>query len=111
MISEAITIEYQYILVTLYCKNKKNGMNSWAAFCVPNALFYCACILMVQPLPTLLTLHTRMHSSRMRTSRSLTICLGGSASQGGVCFLRGLLPRGCLLPVGCLPPGGGVPAS
>ena len=45
---------------------------------------------------------TRMHSSRMRTSRSLTVCLslflGGSPSSGGASFLvGGLLLEGCLL--------------
>ena len=33
---------------------------------------------------------TRMHSSRMRTGRSLTVCRGGvSAPGGGLCLLRG----------------------
>ena len=70
---------------------------------------------------------TRMHSSRMRTGRSLTVCwsllLGGGVwsggcvwswgvcSRGGVCSqAEGLLPGsvcsgGCLLPGGC-----GIPA-
>ena len=44
-----------------------------------------------------LKLLTRMHSSRMRTGRSLTVCRsllpGGGVSAPGGC----LLPRGCLL--------------
>ena len=52
--------------------------------------------------------YTRMHSSRMRTGRSLTICR--SLLPGGdVCYQGrgGLLQRGwCLLPVGCLFQGG-----
>ena len=66
---------------------------------------------------------TRMHSSRMRTGRSLTVCqslllgggvcflggcllLGGlSASCGGVCFW-GVCSRGVSAPVGCLLQGG-----
>ena len=75
---------------------------------------------------------TRMHSSRMRTGRSLTVCcsllpggwgglppggllLGGGWS-GGVCLrggvvpgLGGLLRGGCLVRRGGLPPGGVVP--
>ena len=49
-------------------------------------------------------INTRMHSSRMRTGRSLTVC--------GVCFSGGLFLGGCLLPGGvsalggCLLPGG-----
>ena len=41
-------------------------------------------------------MQTRMHSSRIRTSHSLTVCRGG-----GGC----LLPGGCLLLGGCLLPG------
>ena len=63
-----------------------------------------------------------MHSSRMRTGRSLTVCWsllrGVSASQGvcvcqwGVCLLLGrcLLPGGCLLWGLCVSAGGGIPA-
>ena len=75
---------------------------------------------------------TRMHSSRMRTGRSLTVCcsllpgeegclagLGGfSLVRGGVCLVRGVsLPGGVggspwsggvSLPGGCLPGPGGV---
>ena len=56
-------------------------------------------------------IETRMHSSRMRTGRSLTVCwrllpggggcsgdgsgLGGVSALGGACS-----PRGCLLPWG-----------
>ena len=67
-----------------------------------------------------------MHSSRMRTGRSLTVCysllpgrgvstpgegvcllrggllLGGSAPGGGVSAARGVCSQGCLLPGGCL---------
>ena len=56
---------------------------------------------------------TRMHSSRMRTGRSLTVCRslvsGGcvSARGGGVVCSQG----GCLLLGGCLLGGGcGIPA-
>ena len=48
-----------------------------------------------------------MHSSRMRTGRSLTVCrnllpgVGVSASGGGVCS------QGVSAPGGCLPPGDG----
>ena len=79
---------------------------------------------------------TRMHSSRMRTGRSLTVCRsllpggGGGmhaswgvcmlwgglhvsgrvhASWGGACFLGGcMLPGGCVLPGGCMLPRGVV---
>ena len=63
---------------------------------------------------------TRMHSSRMRTGRSLTVCC--SLLPGGVCLLQGVfsLPRGGLLRGvsapggsalgGCLLWGGGVSA-
>ena len=50
-------------------------------------------------------LRTRMHSSRMRTGRSLTVCwsvLPGVSDLGGVCFrgvsaLGGVCSGGCLL--------------
>ena len=45
---------------------------------------------------------TRMHSSRMRTGRSLTVCWG----RGSVCSRGGVCSRGCLLLGGCLLPGG-----
>ena len=54
---------------------------------------------------------TRLHSSRMRTARALTVspsmlCGGGGVSApGGRC----LLPGGCLLR-GSAPGGGGIPA-
>ena len=75
---------------------------------------------------------TRMHSSRMRTGRSLTVCCsllpgggggwsasGGVSAPGGGCLVQGGLPPwgvpglgGCLLWGVCLPggsaPGGGV---
>ena len=68
---------------------------------------------------------TRMHSSRMRTGRSLTVCwsqlpgevcslVGGGCSQGGVCSGgvysggRGSVSGGCLLLGGLLPRGGGL---
>ena len=58
---------------------------------------------------------TRMHSSRMRTGRSLTIFRGGCASWGGVlpgggaCFPGGVcFLRGCVLPGGCVLQGGGI---
>ena len=47
-----------------------------------------------------------MHSSRMRTGRSLTVCRtlppgrvvpGGVCFSGGMCFWGGVLPRGCFL--------------
>ena len=64
-----------------------------------------------QPSTTLIkTNTTRMHSSRMRTGRSLTVCRsllpgGGVSAAGGVCS------GGCLLPgVASLLPGGGIPA-
>ena len=45
-----------------------------------------------------------MHSSRMRTGRSLTVCQsllgGGVSAHGGVCWGRCLLPGGLL--AGCL---------
>ena len=71
-------------------------------------------------------LRTRMHSSRMRTGRSLTVCrsqlpgggcllLGGLLGAGvcsegcllpGVSALGGLLPGGCVLQGGVSAPGG-----
>ena len=55
-----------------------------------------------------------MHSSRMRTGRSLTVCCSllpaveGESGPGGVPGLGGLLLGGvCLFPGGCLLPGGG----
>ena len=52
---------------------------------------------------TLKTMNTRMHSSRMRTGRSLTVCRGVHACRrGGACFLGGcMLPGGCMLWGGC----------
>ena len=51
---------------------------------------------------------TRMHSSRMRTGRSLTVCC--SLLPGGVCLLRGGGVPGPRGGGGCLVPGGrGVP--
>ena len=52
----------------------------------------------------------RMHSSRMRTGRSLNVCCsllpGGVSAQGGVCLVQGGV---CLVRGVCLPgPGGGV---
>ena len=57
---------------------------------------------------------TRMHSSRMRTGRSLTVCqslLPGRrvSSLGGVCLVPEgvcLVPGGVSGPEGCLVPGG-----
>ena len=61
-----------------------------------------------------------MHSSRMRTDRSLTVCRslfpggcasGGCASQGGVCFPGGGVFPGVCFAEGCMPlGGGGIPA-
>ena len=50
---------------------------------------------------------TRMHSSRMRTGHSLTVCR--SLLPRGRCLLRGgcLLPGGMFAPGGCLLRGGG----
>ena len=51
---------------------------------------------------------TRMHSSRMRTGRSLTVCC--SLLPGGeVCLVWGVSAPGgvCLVPRGCLPGPGG----
>ena len=45
---------------------------------------------------------TRMHSSKMRTARLLTV---PSSIQGGGCLPWGSLPRGRVCPVGCLPRG------
>ena len=67
---------------------------------------------------------TRMHSSRMRTGRSLTVCRsllpggmsapGGSAlGEGGLLPGRSVCSGGCLLLGGLLPGGsapGGIPA-
>ena len=58
---------------------------------------------------------TRMHSSRMRTDRSLTLCwhllLGGGCS-GGVCLvLEGCLLRGGVCSQGGVSAPGGVSAS
>ena len=58
---------------------------------------------------------TRMHSSRMHTSHSLTVCLslllGGGGLLLGGCLLGGLLPGWCLLLGGVsffgVPPSGG----
>ena len=70
-----------------------------------------------------------MHSSRMRTGRSLTVCCsllpGGVPGSGGlvqgglllgVCSQGGLLPEGCLLwgvsaPGGVPGPGGSAPGE
>ena len=80
--------------------------------------------------PITLQIETRMHSSRMRTGRSLTVCCsllpegegsapGGSAPVGGVCLVGGgcLLLGGsawsggwCAWSGGCLLGGGGMPA-
>ena len=67
--------------------------------------------------PWLIIIITRMHSSRMRTGRSLTVCRsllpgggGGVPAQGGTC------PGGCTCPEGVVPARrgvylpGGVPA-
>ena len=58
-----------------------------------------------------------MHSSRMRTGRSLTVCWilllgGGVCSQGGCLLLGGVVsaPGECLLPGGGSAPGGCIPA-
>ena len=69
---------------------------------------------------TVTTHRTRMHSSRMRTGRSLTVWLsllrGGVLCSGGVCSRGVSAPGGCLLPGGsarggCLLQGGGyIPA-
>ena len=49
---------------------------------------------------------TRIHSSRMRTGRSLTVCRGGFSWQAGFC-LPGVLPAGGVLPArGVSLPGG-----
>ena len=63
-------------------------------------------------------LSTRMHSSGMRTGRSLTVCWslhpgGGGSGPGGVWSRGGSSSRGGLLPGGvwsggCLVPGGGL---
>ena len=62
---------------------------------------------------------TRMHSSRMRTGRSLTVCcsllpvVGGGSGPGGVCLVRGGVcsggtwSGGVSAPGGCLVWGGG----
>ena len=47
---------------------------------------------------------TRMHSSRMRTGRSLTVCW--CLLRGGCLLLGGVCSGGCLLPGGCLLWGG-----
>ena len=56
---------------------------------------------------------TRMHSSRMRTGRLLTVCrfrfLMECASQGGWAS-RGCASRGCVCFPGGVHPGGGIPA-
>ena len=67
-----------------------------------------------------------MHSSRMRTGRSLTVCCslllgGGSPWSGGFSLLGGVLPAGggspwsqggvCLVLGGLLGPGGVLPAG
>ena len=59
---------------------------------------------------------TRMHSSRMRTGRSLTVCwsllpggvCSGGVSAQGVSAPGGVCSRGCLLPGGVCSRGGGV---
>ena len=51
---------------------------------------------------------TRMHSSRMRTGRSLTVCR--SLLPGGGCLLGGVCSGGCLLlGEGVSALGGGIP--
>ena len=68
-----------------------------------------------------ITFKTRLHSSRMRTARALTVspsmlCAGGGVSAPGGCLLPGGVcsqgvsarrvcvsaPGGCLLPGGCV---------
>ena len=53
------------------------------------------------------TLLTRMHSSRMRTGRSLTVCWS-LLSGGGGCLLRGVSAPGGSAPRGSAPGGGGL---
>ena len=48
---------------------------------------------------------TRMHSSRMRTGRSLTVCCSVLPEGGGVCLVPGGFSL--VLGEGCLPGGGG----
>ena len=61
-------------------------------------------------------LKTRMHSSRMRTGRSLTVCRGGECLQRGVSAIEGVCswgvsaPRGVSALGGGLLRGGGIPA-
>ena len=58
--------------------------------------------------PNLNVLETRMHSSRMRTGRSLTVCCSLLPGGGVVCLVRGgVLPAGgvCLVQGGVLPAG------
>ena len=59
--------------------------------------------------PPKLTCNTRMHSSRMRTGPSLTVCWsllpGGCLLRGDVCSW-GVWSRGGSGPGGCLVPGG-----
>ena len=60
--------------------------------------------------------NTRLHSSRMRTARALTVscvCRGGGVPAGGVTCRGGYLPggvsvQGACLPGGELSPGGGL---
>ena len=67
----------------------------------------------LQQRPLMIQNKTRMHSSRMRTSRSLTVCC--SLLPGGGCLLWGvgLLPGGgvCLVWGVCLVRGGLVPGG
>ena len=51
-----------------------------------------------------------MHSSRMRTGRSLTVLCQKSAFCGGVCSQGGLLPGGVCSQGGSAPGEGGIPA-
>ena len=50
---------------------------------------------------------TRMHSSRMRTGRSLTVCWRLLPGGEGGLVLGGICSRGCLVLAGCLLRGGG----
>ena len=57
-----------------------------------------------------ISIKTRMHSSRMRTGRSLTVCWGLVPGGGGLWSGGGSAPGGCLVP-GVSAPGGLVPGG
>ena len=96
-------------------------MNLTCLFIVIHFLLFFIWCALLNYYPQAIAIKTRMHSSRMRTGRSLTVCCGllpggggawsGGSAPGGVCLVRGegvSAPGGCLVQ-GVSALGGGVP--